>query len=113
MRPSVNAPQSFVMTHRPAQQRFQRVLFDTRFDRFLVAQEVNLDHFAAALGMSRVNLIRIRAGRQSPRQDTIARIVLTLRRTLGRAVAASDLFYLGEEHDDHTPEAKEFLRYVA
>lgn len=113
MRSSITAPKSLVMTQRPAQQRFQRVLFDTRFDRFLLAAGVNLDNFAAALGMSRVNLIRIRAGRQSPRQDTIARIVLALRRTLGRAVAASDLFYLGEERDDHTPEANEFPRYMA
>lgn len=94
------------MSERPRKQRFERVLYDTRFDRFLVKYNVDLDALAALIGMSRENLSRIRAGKQNPKRDTIARIVLALRHTLRFSVAASDLFYLGEEQDDHTPEAR-------
>jgi DNA-binding Xre family transcriptional regulator len=93
---------------------FTRVVYDTRFDRFLAANDVDLDALAEAIGWTRQNLGRLRAGKRlSPRQDTIARIVLALRRLLKRSIAASDLFYLGEERDDHTPEAKAFLQRVA
>jgi transcriptional regulator with XRE-family HTH domain len=92
-----------------ASRRFQRTTYDTRFDRFLRAEDVDLDALAEAIRITRQNLNRIRAGRAKPRQETIARIVLALRRLLGRPVAASDLFYLGEAQDDHTPEAKEFF----
>lgn len=88
-------------------QRFERVFYDTRFDRFLVKYEVDLDALAEVIGMSRENLSRIRAGKQNPKRDTIAKIVLALRHLLSFAVAASDLFYLGEERDDDAPEAKE------
>ena len=93
--------------------RFKRVVYDTRFDRFLVAHDVDLDDLADALRTTRANLVRMRRGKHSAQQDTIAKTVLVLRSILGRAVAASDLYYLGEERDDHTPEAKEFLGAVA
>jgi transcriptional regulator with XRE-family HTH domain len=95
------------MTDPTRKQRFKRAMYDTRFDRFLVKHDVDLDELAALIGMSRENLSRIRKGRQNPKRDTIAAIVLALRHMLGFAVAASDLFYLGEERDDATPEAKE------
>lgn len=98
----------FLMTDSRRKQQFRRVMYDSRFDRFLSANKVDLDRLAEALRMTRPNLVRLRAGRQQPRQDTIARLVLTLRAILGRPVAASDLFYLGEERDDHTPEAEAF-----
>jgi hypothetical protein len=101
------------MDKRRSSQRFQRAFYDTRFDRFLLAERVDLDGLAQAIGTSRTNLVRIRAGKQKPRQDTIARTVLALRRMLGRAVAASQLFYLGEERDDHTPDAQELLREMS
>jgi hypothetical protein len=92
---------------------FTRVAYPTRFDQFLVREHVNLDVLAALIQMTRQNLGRLRAGSQKPRQDTIARVVLALRQILGRPVAAAELFYLGEAHDDHTPEAKEFLHDAA
>jgi DNA-binding Xre family transcriptional regulator len=95
------------MTDPLRKQRFERVLYDTRFDRFLVKYDVDLDRLANVIQMSRENLSRIRAGKQNPKRDTIAKIVLALRDILGFAVAASDLFYLGEERDDQTPEAEE------
>jgi DNA-binding Xre family transcriptional regulator len=99
---------------RPAQ-RFERAMYETRFDRFLVKHDIDLDGLAALIQMSRENLSRIRAGKQNPKRDTIAKIVLALRHLVGFTVAASDLFYLGEECDDHTPEAikaKAALRFV-
>lgn len=89
---------------------FNRVVYDTRIDRFLFANNVDLDELAKALKTTRHNLLRIRRGKHKQRQDKIALIVLALRHILGRAVAASDVFYLGEERDDGTPEAHEFLR---
>jgi transcriptional regulator with XRE-family HTH domain len=85
-----------------------RVIYDTRFDRFLYRENVNLDDLAEALGTTRQNLGKWREGRK-PRQDTIARVVLALRKVLQRPVNASEVFYLGEAHDDDTPEAKEML----
>lgn len=89
-----------------------RVVHDTRFDQFLYREGVNLDALAEALHMTRQNLAKLRQGRK-PRQDTIARIVLALRCLLGRPVKASELFYLGEAQDDHTPEAKELRAQAA
>lgn len=68
---------------------------------------MDLDHLKEIVGMSRESINRVRAGKNQPRRDTIARMVLALRHMLQRPVAASDLFYLGEERDDHTPEATE------
>ena len=95
------------MTEPPRKQRFERAMYDTRFDRFLVKHDVDLDALAEFIGMTRENLSRIRKGPQNPRRDTIANIVLALRHILRSSVAASDLFYLGEERDDGTPEANE------
>lgn len=95
------------MNEPPRKQRFERVFYDTRFDRFLVKFDIDLDALAELIGMSRENLSRIRAGKQNPRRDTIARTVLALRHILRFSVAASDVFYLGEEKDDDTPEAIE------
>jgi transcriptional regulator with XRE-family HTH domain len=92
---------------------FRRRYYDTRFDRFLAAQGIDLEVLATLIGWTRQNLVRLRSGAQKPSQDTIAKIVLALRAILRRAVAASELFYLGEEHDDGSPEAQEFLRPVA
>ena len=88
---------------------FTRVVYQTRFDQFLVRENVNLELLASRIHMTRQNLGRLRAGLQKPRQDTIARIVLALRHILGRPVGATEVFYLGEAHDDHSPEAKEFM----
>jgi transcriptional regulator with XRE-family HTH domain len=98
---------------RSSRGQFERVVYETRFDRFLAANDVDLDVLADEVGTTRQNLGRLRAGSRSPRQDTIAKIVIALRRMLGRSIAASDLFYLGEERDDHTPEAAPYLRRVA
>jgi hypothetical protein len=98
------------MSERRQGKRFERVVYDTRIDRFLADHGVDLDDLAAALQTSRHNLLRIRRGKHLQRQDTIAMVVLAVRELLGRAVAASDLFYLGEERDDHTAEARDFLR---
>lgn len=95
------------MSEQRRRPRFARVLYDTRFDRFLVANAVDLDELSEIIGMSRENLSRVRAGKQNPRRDTIARIVLALRHILGRSLSASELFYLGEGQDDQTPEAHE------
>lgn len=89
-----------------------RVVHDTRFDQFLYREGVNLDELADALKMTRQNLAKLREGRK-PRQDTIARIVLAVRRVLGRPIMASELFYLGEAHDDHTKEAQGLREYAA
>jgi hypothetical protein len=90
--------------------RFERTFYDSRFDRFLVAERVDLDELAARIGWSRQNLGRLRKPNNKPNSDTIARVVLALRDMLGRAVAASELFYLGEAHDDDSPEARAFRR---
>ena len=84
-------------------------MYDTRFDQFLHREGVNLDDLAEALRTSRQNLGRLRSGQTNPRQDTIVRLVRALRRILARAVKASDLFYLGEEQDDDTAEARRFM----
>ncbi len=97
------------MSKRGGGKRFQRIVYDTRIDRFLYANDVNLDELAEALKTTRHNLLRIRRGKHKQRQDSIALLVLALRHILRRAVMASDLFYLGEERDDDTPEANEFL----
>ena len=91
-------------------ERFARVVYDTRFDRFLDANNVDLDELAETIGTTRQNLGRPRAGTRSPGQETIVKLVLALRRLLNRPVAASDLFYLGEERDDDTTEASEFIK---
>ena len=101
------------MSNSSQRKAFSRVAYQTRFDQFLVRERVNLDLLASLIHMTRQNLGRLRAGSQKPRQDTIARIVIALRQILGRPVAAAELFYLGEAHDDHTPEAKEFLHDAA
>lgn len=85
-----------------------RVVYDTRFDRFLYRENVNLEDLAEELATTRQNLGKWREGRK-PRQDNIARVVLALRKILQRPVNASEVFYLGEAHDDDTPEAREIL----
>ncbi len=97
------------MSKRPPR---ERVFYDTRVDRFLRRENIDLDLFGEKAGMSRNNLGRLRAG-QKPRQDTVIRCVLAARDILKRAVAASEMFYLGEAHDDATPEAREYLESVA
>jgi transcriptional regulator with XRE-family HTH domain len=87
----------------------RRKVFDTRLDRFLDGENVDLALLARATGMSRQNLERLRQGKRNARQETIVRLVISLRRLLKEPVGASDLFYLGEQHDDDTPEAKRFL----
>jgi DNA-binding Xre family transcriptional regulator len=86
------------------------VIYDTRFDQFLHREQVKLDDLAEAARISRQNIGRLRSGETTPRQDTIARVVLALRSILSKSVKASDVFYLGEEQDDDTPEARRFLR---
>lgn len=87
--------------------------YDTRLDRFLRREGLALDALAAAAGISRQNLGALRSGRGRPREDTIARLVVALRRMLNRRISANDLFYLGEQQDDHTREAEQFRARVS
>jgi transcriptional regulator with XRE-family HTH domain len=87
----------------------RRATYDTRFDRFLGQEGITLEHLAAAVGIRRETLRLIRAGKHEPRQSTIAGLVLALRQMTGERIYASDPFYLGEEEDDRTPEAKPFV----
>ena len=83
-------------------------VFDTRLDQFLHHNKVSTVRLAAEMGMTRQNLRRLQAGRTNARQDTITRLVLGLRKLLGRPVNASELFYLGEAQDDHSKDAHRF-----
>jgi transcriptional regulator with XRE-family HTH domain len=87
----------------------ERVIYDTRLDRFLHARGIDLEALAESAGFTRQNLGRYRSGQtRNPQLDTITRLVLALRKLLGEPVLASQLFYLGEAHDDDSPEARQF-----
>lgn len=79
-------------------------VFDTRFDRKIHELGLRPGEIAALSSISRHTLRFYRAEVTEPARDNIARIVLAVRALSRQDVRASDLFYLGEAHDDALPE---------
>jgi transcriptional regulator with XRE-family HTH domain len=72
-----------------------RNLYDTRFDKCLVREGIRPSRLARTAGMSRLSILRKRAGRESPTVGVLARLVRAMR-IMGRDIRASDLFDVGE-----------------
>lgn len=79
--------------------RFKPAEYDSRFDRFrrAVTPSVPVNEWARQAGLKRSAFNRQRLRGSDPRSVSVANLVRTASRFLGRTVMASEMFDLGEE----------------
>ena len=71
--------------------------YETRLDRFRVRENIGIRQWAEQAGMSRTQLNRYRSDAAQPRSNTVADLVRSASAIVGRDVAASELYDLGED----------------